>query len=386
MKPRPSLASAPFVRTGTLVLGSILGWSIVGLFIAMFLATGEHAARETAPWRAVLAPTAQYLAWWALLTPVLLRVSGVLALVTIGWNRGTFLRVAALAGAVVLTAIAQLLGYAFTAEWWAGVSSVVDLPEPAMFFVGRFRENVLVGALIVGAQQLWYRRHQAAQRELEAARLAAQLSESRLQALSMELQPHFLFNTLNAIAGMVWQDPAKADAMVLQLSDLLRRTLEAGSSPTSTLAEEREVLELYLGIQQVRFGDRLTVTVDLPPSLDDTVVPRFLLQPLVENAFQHGLAGKRGPISLVVEARGEGEHVVVRILDDGVGLKPAEALVESTGVGNMRRRLAALYAEGSSLSLANRPTGGAEVRIVLPRRLTSPLITPGVADARVDRR
>jgi LytS/YehU family sensor histidine kinase len=136
------------------------------------------------------------------------------------------------------------------------------------------------------------------------------------------------------------------------------------------------VLALYLAIQQVRFGPRLTVTVDLPATLDAAEVPRFLLQPLVENAFQHGLAPKRGPVSLAVRAvrvsDAVGERLVFVVADDGVGLPAADALVESTGVGNMRRRLAALYGDAQSLVLAPRAGGGTEVTVTLPFRALLP--------------
>jgi LytS/YehU family sensor histidine kinase len=169
---------------------------------------------------------------------------------------------------------------------------------------------------------------------------------------------------------MVWADPAQADAMVLQLSELLRRTLEAGESPTCTLAEERHVLALYLAIQQVRFGPRLTVTVDVPAELDAAEVPRFLLQPLVENAFQHGLAPKRGPCRSTWARRACRTPPVTGSCSSspttGSGsLRPTRSW-RARGWATCASRLAALHGDAQSLVLAPRAGGGTEVTVTLP--------------------
>jgi signal transduction histidine kinase len=381
---RPGARSGVARRFGHLLAGAALAWAAVGALATLFLAGWFGEEGQAPRWGDVAGPTALYVALWALVTPGLL-----LAAERVRFARPAgrpihfvralapnLLRAVALGAVVGGTAVALLLAYAGLATRWADGGAVLNLPEPALFFMGRFRENLFIGGLLVAGALVARHRRAVRANELEAARLAAQLGEARLQALSMELRPHFLFNTLNAISGMVWADPAKADAMVLQLAELLRRTLEAGESATSTLAEERHVLALYLAIQQVRFGPRLTVTVDLPATLDAAEVPRFLLQPLVENAFQHGLAPKRGPVSLAVRAvrvsDAVGERLVFVVADDGVGLPAADARVESTGVGNMRRRLAALYGDAQSLVLAPRAGGGTEVTVTLPFRALLP--------------
>jgi signal transduction histidine kinase len=324
----------------------------------------------------VLGPTLLYVGLWAVATPPLLLLVDRVRFARPAWRGANVARAAALVALVVALALALLLAYALLATRWGEAGSVANLPEAALFFMGRLRENVAIGALLVGGHLAARHRRALRHHELEAARLAAQLSESRLQALSMELRPHFLFNTLNAISGMVWADPAKADAMVLQLSELLRRTLEAGESPTTTLADERHVLELYLAIQQVRFGERLTVTVEVPETLAGAEVPRFLLQPLVENAFQHGLAPKRGPVWLGVSAVRDGDRLVLRVADDGVGLPASDAIIESTGVGNMRRRLAAIHGDAATLTLRPRPGGGTEVEVLMPFGVVAPAEAP----------
>jgi signal transduction histidine kinase len=361
---------------GRLVVGALLGWGAVGALAALFLTDRFASDGGVSPADGALAPTLLYVALWAVATPLLLLLAARVRLPAARWGVRDAAQLLLLAAAVAAVAVAHLVAYAAAATRLENAVSVANLPDASLFYVGRVWENVVIGGVLVAGQLVLRHRRRARRRELEAARLAAQLSESRLQALSMELRPHFLFNTLNAISGMVWADQAKADAMVLQLSELLRRTLEAGESPTTSLAEERHVLELYLAIQQVRFGERLTVTVDLPRELEGVEVPRFLLQPLVENAFQHGLAPKRGPVSLAVRGERVGDRLVLRVLDDGVGLPPAASIVESTGVGNMRRRLAALYGASQSLDLRSRPEGGTEVVAALPLRPTVPEARP----------
>jgi signal transduction histidine kinase len=363
-------------RLTRLAAGSTLGWGAAGALAASFLSGWLTTDPRGAPREAVVGPTLLYVGLWAVATPPLLLLVERVHFSRPARRLGNAVRAAALVTGVVALALALLIAYATLATRWADAGSVANLPEAALFFIGRLRENVAIGALLVGGHFAVRHRRALRRRELEAARLAAQLSESRLQALSMELRPHFLFNTLNAISGMVWADPAKADAMVLQLSELLRRTLEAGESPTTTLADERDVLQLYLAIQQVRFGERLAVAVDVPPACEGAEVPRFLLQPLVENAFQHGLAPKRGPVSLSVHAACDGGRLVLHVRDDGVGLPPDATLVESTGVGNMRRRLDALYGGAGTLALRARPDGGTEVEVAIPYRAAPPAAAP----------
>jgi two-component system, LytTR family, sensor kinase len=191
------------------------------------------------------------------------------------------------------------------------------------------------------------------------------LAEFRLQALSLELQPHFLFNTLNAIASLSREDPARAERMVLRLSDLLRMTLDSGTNGAVPLQRELEHLDLYLDLQEMRFGPRLTVVRDFDPGTLGAKVPGLLLQPLVENALTHGIGPRAGPGRLELTSRREGETLVLRVRDDGVGLPPEAERRERTGVGTTRARLAAMFGSAQAFTLRPAPGGGtlAEVRI-----------------------
>jgi hypothetical protein len=240
---RPGARSGVARRFGHLLAGAALAWAAVGALATLFLAGWFGEEGQAPRWGDVAGPTALYVALWALVTPGLLLAAERVRFARPAGRPSHFvrglapnlLRAVALGAVVGGTAVALLLAYAGLATRWADGGAVLNLPEPALFFMGRFRENLLIGALLVAGRS-WRGIAARCARRARGGSTAAQLGEARLQALSMELRPHFLFNTLNAISGMVWADPAKADAMVLQLAELLRRTLEAGESATSTLA------------------------------------------------------------------------------------------------------------------------------------------------------
>ena len=176
--------------------------------------------------------------------------------------------------------------------------------------------------------------------------------------LSMQLQPHFLFNTLNTIAELVHQQPAAAERMIGGLSHLLRETLHAGLVDRVPLSQELALLDRYIEIQRARFGDRLKVTVTVPDEANHALVPTLLLQPLVENAIKHGIGARAGAGHIEITAAKHGEQLQIAIADDGRGL-PSGSLPGGIGLDNCRSRLQTLYGVNAfALSIANRPTGG----------------------------
>jgi two-component system LytT family sensor kinase len=192
------------------------------------------------------------------------------------------------------------------------------------------------------------------------------LRDARLHALALELQPHFLFNTLNGIAALMRSDPKTAERMVVTLSDLLRLTLESGKAGQLPLSEELRQLELYLGLQQMRHGSRLTVRKEVPSELDHARIPAMLLQPLVENALSHGIGGRPGPGTLGVRAWREGDRLWLAVEDDGVGIPADGPTREGVGLSNTRARLAALYPDEHEFRIEPRPEGGTRVLIRMP--------------------
>ena len=207
-------------------------------------------------------------------------------------------------------------------------------------------------------------------REVQAAELKAQLAASQLESLSAQLHPHFLFNTLQGISTLMHRDPRGADTMLTRLSDLLRRTLHRGERQEVPLAEEMELLSNYVGIMQVRFGDRLIFETDIDPSLHKALVPHFILQPLVENALHHGVARRAGTGRVSVLGKRRGDSLVLGIKDDGPGngANPGAPVTEGIGLGNTRRRLERLYGASQSLSMTPVNGGGMLVELVVPWR------------------
>jgi signal transduction histidine kinase len=222
-------------------------------------------------------------------------------------------------------------------------------------------------AVVLIVHGLRFRREGEA-RALRAAELSAELSRARLAALQAQLHPHFLFNTMNAISAFLREDPEKAETMLEQLADLLRRVLEAPQGAWVALPREVEFLERYLHLQEVRLGDRLDARVEVEGRVDDVEIPAMVLQPLVENAVEHGIARRREGGRLRVRiVRADGQ-VTLDIEDDGPGLEPGRETPGSwrVGLGNTRERLRHLYGEDHDFRVANRAEGGVGVHVRLP--------------------
>lgn len=211
---------------------------------------------------------------------------------------------------------------------------------------------------------------EARERETQAAKLSALLAEARLGALRMQLQPHFLFNSLNAITVIVRdQDTATATRMLEQLGEMLRRVMRSDRPQEVTLAEELDFVRQYLAIEEMRFSDRLKPIFEIDPGVLSAAVPEFLLQPLVENAIRHGLAQRVTATLLRIEARREGDELVIRVIDDGPGPGGGGAeWSEGVGLGNTRERLATLYGDKASLELRSTPEGGTAAIVRMPYR------------------
>lgn len=215
----------------------------------------------------------------------------------------------------------------------------------------------------------------AAQSDARAARLQFNLSEARMQALRMELNPHFLFNALNAVAGLVRRREHDAAIETLsQLGDLLRTTLNREMPAEVPLIEELELLDRFLNIERVRFGERLHIVREIEPDAQRALVPPLILQPIVENALKHGIARRTGPAFLEISARRIGPQLELSVRDSGEGLSSLRGRPPREGVGlsNIRARLEELYGRDAFLvELADEPGGGARTRVLLPWHLTT---------------
>jgi two-component sensor histidine kinase len=227
--------------------------------------------------------------------------------------------------------------------------------------------SLMVYAVIVGVSHAIAFYHESQERKLKAAQLETRLVEARLKTLEAELHPHFLFNTLHAISTLVHRDPESADRMISRLSDLLRITFDRTGEPKVSLKEEIDFLQKYLDIEQTRFQDRLTVHVSVEPDALDGDVPRMILQPIVENAIKHGIAGRHGGNQIQILAGRDGDRLWMQVRDNGGGLqvRTLKALRTGVGLSNTRARLDCLYGRHYRLELSDKH-GGLSVLIAIP--------------------
>lgn len=224
--------------------------------------------------------------------------------------------------------------------------------------------NILYYWVIIAVGHAFDYARKFRERELRAAELEKRLTEARLQALQMQLNPHFLFNTLHAISALMHKDVEAADRTLAQLSDLLRRALESTETQEVPLREELDFLSRYAAIEQTRFGERLKIEMNISPETLDALVPNLVLQPLLENAIRHGIEPHARAGRIEVAAQREGDALRLQVRDNGGGLNGKVA--EGVGLSNTRARLKQLYSTRQSFELANAPSGGADVRVTLP--------------------
>jgi two-component system LytT family sensor kinase len=242
---------------------------------------------------------------------------------------------------------------------------------------GNFIIETIVFWCLIGIVHAVVLYQRDSEREAHAAELESRLTAARLEALTGQLNPHFMFNTLQAISTLVHRDAEAADRMLSRLGDLLRRTLQRGSQHEVPLSEELDLLDDYVDIMRVRLGDRVTFTCEVEESCEGALVPHFILQPLVENAVQHGVARRAGAGHIAVRGWRSGPDLVLTVRDDGPGsASPADdVLASGVGLTNTRLRLQALYQSQQRVALESPAEGGTEVRVELPYHL-APLRGP----------
>jgi hypothetical protein len=339
-----------------LVFGGLaLAWTLQGLLAGL-------------PWQKMVLTEVGGLMPWAFLTPLVLAIDRRIQSRRPGV--GGFL------GAHFLGMVLVFIPYWLTlrtisviskcSESGWTVSQLVAFVPTTMNLFGAFLSVPFVYFLILLGAAAMKQAQARQQEELEAGRLARHLSEARLALLQRQLHPHFLFNALQAISTLLHRDPATADRLLVGLSGLLRAMLEDASGQTLSLRVELELTRKYLDIEQVRFGDRLTVDWHVDESVLDCEVPSLIVLPLVENAIRHGLSPKVGPGALTIGAYSKGARLLLTVEDDGLGA--ALPLRQGLGVGNTRERLVALYGEHAALMINTAPGAGFRARIEIPGR------------------
>jgi two-component system, LytTR family, sensor kinase len=343
-------------------IAAILLWSALGVLFAL---PGLSAGNGS---RALLGPLVQW--WsWGLVTPLIFWTD---ARIPFKENQLGLRILAHLPASVVLTILYFYVFIAMRALFGLGSWSVLS---DTSFLATAFRQGLLwswvVYWVIFGVHQTFrYYRHYLAS-ELRLEKMERSFSQARLNALRMQLDPHFLFNALNTISSQVERNPRLARTMIEHLGDLLRLSLDARDRQEIPLVEELAFLDHYVAIQKIRFAENLRIEIEVAPEVKYALVPCLIVQPLVENAIRHGISRRASGGTVTVTAqRGPGQ-IDIRVADDGVGLPPGWTIETSSGMGLSvtRERIVGLHPDGNSrFSVRPRAGGGTEVEISLPLR------------------
>ena len=347
-------------RRGVVILGA---WTLVAMLFAGQAWFAAQVRGESLAWARASVIWLVWAAAWAALTPVALRVEArfplqrphILAALAV---HGVASTTCALVNLALFALAAPIIGATQVEPTWLGTFS--------RLLGTTFLLNLPVYWLIVAAAHVERLVRTARERDRRQLRLEAQLADARLQALRAQLQPHFLFNALNTISVLMHENVDSANRILLQLSTLLRRSLDSTDALVVMLGEGIGFLESYLEIEQARFGGRLSYRILIPDQLLEARVPNLILQPLVENALRHGLATRAGPGRVDIKADRQGDALLLSVVDDGRGLTPATT--ERVGLANTRARLRLLYADRQRLDVRNSDDGGVIAQIELPWR------------------
>lgn len=337
-------------------------WSIPALLATFETTTLAGASgHPIALWRAFASEAPQWYGW-ALLTPIVARLGARFPLARPVRLGHVAVHVAASLAASAVIAFGSVLLYHAVRP-----SSRTLLAAFRNWFLGALPAAVVAYFAIIGVGALLRASARLREREIEASRLTAQLRTSQLATLRMQLQPHFLFNSLNAIMALV-RDTQTAQAVhaLSLLGDVLRATIDAGEVHEVTLAAEVDFVRRYLELERVRFGDRLRVDIDVPEPLLEARVPVFVLQPFVENALKHGILRERAGNTITIGASAANGRLTLSVRDDGRGLR-SDGAVAGVGIANARARLAHMYGSAAFLSIAEGADGrGVVAEIGLP--------------------
>ncbi|NJD11625.1 MAG: sensor histidine kinase [Gemmatimonadetes bacterium] len=369
---------APVRRESWLNFRSWRGWvaifaacTVIGLVEGTQAHLGYAAAGKPLEWGRAFASTMP--SWYVLglLVPGIVWLAGRFPFEAGGWRLAVPVHGAAsvLFAAVHLGLASYISDYLLRTDFPLGFTRNMSRLLGLYFVIELFFYWSILGGFYVRAywRQLRERERQTTQLALKASRLETSLTRAHLETLRMQLNPHFLFNTLNAISVLAMKGEKQAVVRTLTLlSDLLRVSLES-SEQVVPLREEIALLERYLEIEQTRFRDRLAVEFDVAPAALDAEVPTLLLQPLVENAIRHGIARTPGPGRIRICGRAEAGRLRLTVRDTGPGLHPdAQTTGNGIGLANTRARLEQLYGGDFALELENAPGGGAQASVELP--------------------
>jgi len=366
-------------RWGRIWLIAFVLWTL----LAFLSAAGAHVYMSSMgtpiSWTQLIAWNMTVALVWSLLTPIVYELARHYAFDRASWKFSLPIHIVAsvvlaFVGAVAMVAINPLVTWTKepTVPFFAHVLSRTFMDIQRYWYV-----------LLITQAIAFYGKYQ--ERQLFSSQLEAQLANAQLEVLKIQLEPHFLFNTLNSIASLARHDGRAAEHMTLQLADLLRMSLDGVGVHEVPLHRELTFLQKYVDIQQTRFHDRLRVETEIDPRTLDTLVPNLILQPLVENAIRHGISPRRAPGLVRITTWRDRDDVWMEIRDNGVGFTDGRGLVPPEGVGlrNTRGRLRQLYNEDHAMVLEDAPGGGCSVKIRVPYRTTIEEVTTEHVDTSV---
>jgi len=351
----------------------LAAWTVFASFLTsqMYLA---YSRREIPiRWQRIFIVELIYAYIWAALTPLILRLATRFPIERLKWLRSLAIHAgASILIGVTTRALHDLMLFYVLADSGGKFSFTRLLMN--IYFMTDYGAMIYWLILLISYAFDYQRRYREG--EVRATRLEAQLAQAQLQALKMQLHPHFLFNTLHSISALVHKNPDAADKMIARLGDFLRMTLENSGAHEVSLQEELEFLKCYLEIERIRFAERLTVQLDIEPETLDARLPNLILQPIVENAIRHGISPRTIPGRIEIEARRLNGFLQVQVTDNGPGISSnsntGTIVREGVGLANTQARLKQLYGDNHRLDLSNAAAGGLTVLLEIPFREHNP--------------
>ena len=343
-------------------------WTFIGLVFTLQGYFTSYRSERPMPFtdQLYLQMTWSYL--WALATPLVLWAAARLPIERNNWIRSALLHVPI---SILLSVFLTALGHVALWFWWSyPVGKPFLFANLTRFVIANFSEGIGIYLLIALTSYAfnYYQRYREGQ--LRTLQLEAQLSQAQLQALKMQLHPHFLFNTLHSISALLTKDVEAARKMIVRLGDFLRLTLENSGAQEVTLQQEMDFLTCYLEIERIRFQNRLVTRMDLGPQTLAAKVPNLILQPIVENAIRHGIAPRSTPGLIEIEAKQLNGTLRIQVRDNGPGLSdhrtPVNQFKKGLGLANTETRLERLYGADHLFNLSNNPEGGLIVTLEIP--------------------
>ena len=360
--PLDSILFKRSVRYG-LIWGS---WTIAALFFSTQAYMMYYADKQPIPYLKAFFVQASACYLWALATPLVLRLSRNHRIGRNNWPRTVGFHLIASFILIIVLLVVHFVIYLSV----VGRGHDISFMRVFEYVYPNLDRWMLVYWFILLMSHAYNYYHSFRQGELKAQQLKTQLVQSQLEALKMQIQPHFLFNTLHAISALLSQDTEAARRMITRLGDFLRLTLENSGAMEVTLRQEMDFLNGYLEIERIRFQDRLTTDIRVDPQLLDARVPNLILQPIVENAMRHAIANCRhGHVE--IEAAVRNGSLKIQVRDNGPGLSPRNLASATQGLGvglaNTKARLERLYGADHRLELENAESGGLVVTLEIPR-------------------